>query len=114
VNSVTAATRLEQQPIRTDHQSVLPVAANRSERRRKTGFERIPTAYMSVWAPTGRRTRWLGVTRCPRCGSGHAAYSANVAGFGGVKRAACGGGPVWIVVAKRYPGTEAVADVAAA
>lgn len=50
----------------------------------------VPFAYASVWAPSSRRSRWLGVYQCPHCGQGHVALGAGEDDLTGPRRAGCG------------------------
>lgn len=64
-------------------------------------LRRWPLVYASVFAPAGRRTRPLMMTGpCAYCSGRHAHFASE----GGARRAGCGAGIYWIVVARRYSG----------
>jgi hypothetical protein len=50
----------------------------------------VPFAYASVWPPSARRLRWLGVYQCPHCGQGHVALGVSEDDLTGPRRAGCG------------------------
>lgn len=75
---------------------------------RVTPMRRYPVAYVSLYAPAGRRTRWWAAYVCAHCGAGHFARLSNEADAAGVRRSGCGK-RIWIVVARTYRGhVEAV------
>lgn len=61
-----------------------------------TGLRRYPTAYASLYAPCGRRTRWWCAYLCPYCGGGHFARLKSEGNAQGVRRSGCGR-LIWLV-----------------
>lgn len=64
-----------------------------------TSLHRYPAAYATAYGPAGRRKRAAGMIRCPYCRGGHLAYAASIDQLRGVKRAGCGNGRYWVVIA---------------
>lgn len=62
---------------------------------------RYRTAYVSLYAPSARRTRWWACYICPFCKLGHFARLRSEADASGVRRSGCGR-MVTLVVARTY------------
>lgn len=69
---------------------------------------RHPAAYVSLYAPYGRRRMWWFTFVCPTCSFGHFGRVADEESVEGLRRAGCGR-LVWLVVARVYRGAVAVA-----
>lgn len=96
-----------------------PLTLNMSVRRQcsDTGtppvrLRRYPAAYATAYGPAGRRKRAAGMIRCPYCHGGHLAYAATIDHLRGVKRAGCGAGRYWVVIARVVNVAQAVPDAA--
>lgn len=79
-----------------------------------TTIVRLPAAWVTAYSPAGKRRRWAGVMRCPHhgCRGGHVYYGADLEALRGTRRAGCGGGKVWCVVALVVHAVEVVSDAA--
>lgn len=66
---------------------------------------RHPAAYVSLYAPHGRRRLWWFAYLCAHCGYGHFGRVSDEASVEGLRRSGCGR-LVWIVVARTYRGHE--------
>jgi hypothetical protein len=76
-----------------------------------TALTTYPTVYCSLLPPAGRRTRYAVIGGpCGACGGGrHIYYTRDPTHAGGARRAGCGRGIVWLVIARRYTASAAVA-----
>lgn len=76
-------------------------------------LSRYPLVFASAFAPCGRRKRHLIVTAaCPFDGGRHVHLVPDLEHAGGARRAGCGRGTYWLVIARQYatkPLTEAAA-----
>jgi hypothetical protein len=61
---------------------------------------RYPLAYASAFSPTGRRTRWMAVVKCPFCRGGELTYAKTLGGLAGLRTSACKAGRIWVVIAR--------------
>ncbi|MFI9846503.1 hypothetical protein ACIHFD_56440 [Nonomuraea sp. NPDC051941] len=64
---------------------------------------RHPAAYVSLYAPYGRRRLWWFAFVCPACSYGHFGRVRDEDSAEGLRRAGCGR-LVWLVVARTYRG----------
>lgn len=69
---------------------------------------RHPAAYVSLYAPYGRRRMWWFTFVCPTCSFGHFGRVADEESVEGLRRAGCGR-LVWLIVARVYRGRLEVA-----
>lgn len=83
----TAATPASQ----LDSQLSTPVAIVRQPAaRRGTKPRDAATCRVSLLAPSGRRTRWWSIARCPVCGTAHLCRSVTLEGVTRTRRLPCG------------------------
>lgn len=66
---------------------------------------RHPAAYVSLFAPAGRRRMWWFTFICAHCSNGHFGRVRDAESVEGLRRAGCGR-LVWLVVAKTYRGQQ--------
>jgi len=68
--------------------------------------QRHATAYVSLYAPAGRRRLWMYLYRCPTCGTYQLGRARQLDDVTGMRRAGCRH-EVSIVVARVYGNPEA-------
>jgi hypothetical protein len=83
------------------------------QRKSPAKLKRHPAAYASAYTPTGTRRRCMVVYRCPFCESGHHGFVWDLDDALGPRRARCGGGTVWLVIARVYRPATAPEEAAA-
>lgn len=82
-------------------------SANGQPKRMRRG---LPIVYASVFAPAGRRTRWMGTYICHHCGHGHLVFSETEAGLRGLRHRGSCGRKVTIKIARTYRGKGSASD----
>jgi hypothetical protein len=82
--------------------------ATQAERHARTRNHRAPSAYVSLYAPSGRRRWWWYSYRCGTCGAYQLGRARQLEDVTGERRAGCGH-QVAIVVARVYGHPETAA-----